>query len=157
MCRGLTLIHPAPRRPAAYGVSSDLITTPSWPRATASPKNSDASAAEAVTSRGISSDDGTAQASSACRFQSGRSIRSAPSRCSASNKNTDNGGPSALAARDAVSWNGSGRPSSYSAISSPSSTAARTGSSPKTATTSGSRPVISSRVRVNNRTSPENR
>ena len=39
----------------------------------------------------MSSSGGTAQASSACRFQSGRSIRSAPSRCSASNKNTESG------------------------------------------------------------------
>ena len=31
MCRGLTLIQPAPRRPAAYGVASDLTTTPSCP------------------------------------------------------------------------------------------------------------------------------
>ncbi len=138
-------------------MSSDLTTTPSWPRATASRKNSDACAAESVTSLGMSSSEGTAQASSACRFQSGRSIRSAPSRCSASNKNTDNGGPSALAAREEVSWNGSGRPSSRSAISSPSSTAARTGSLPSVATTSGTRPVISSRVRVNSRTEPPDR
>ena len=110
-----------------------------------------------MTSRGINSDGGTARASSACRLESGRSIRSTPSRCSASNKNTDSGGPSALAARDAVSWNGIGRPSERSAISSPSSTAARTGSSPRTATTSGSRPVMSSRVLVNNRTDPADR
>ena len=108
----------------------------------------------------MSSSGGTAQVSSACRFQSGRSIRSTPSRCSASNKNTDSGtaGPaSELAARDEVSWNGSGRPSARSAISSPSSTAARTGSLPRTATTSGSRPVMSSRVRVNSRTEPPDR
>jgi hypothetical protein len=157
VCRGLTLIHPAPRRPAAYGVSSDLTTTPSCPRATASAKNSDASAAEDVTSRGMSSAAGTAEASEACRSASGRSIRSAPSRCSTSNRNTDNGGPSKLAARDEVSWNGIGRPSGRSAISSPSNTAARTGSWLRTATTSGSRPVISSSVRVNNRTPPEAR
>ena len=109
----------------------------------------------------MSSSGGTAQASSACRFQSGRSIRSAPSRCSASNRKTDSGGPScrsaalaALAARAEVSWNGSGLPSSRSAISSPSRTAARTGSLARVATTSGSRPVISSSVRVNSRTSP---
>ena len=157
MCRGLTLIHPAPRRPAAYGVSSDLTTTPSCPRATASAKNSEASAEQDVTSRGMSSAGGTARASSACRVSSGKSIRSTPSRCSTSNKNTDSGGPSALAARDAVSWNGIGRPSARSAISSPSNTAARTGSWPRTATTSGIRPVISSSVRVNNRTPPEAR
>ena len=108
----------------------------------------------------MSSSGGTARASSACRSTSGRSIRSAPSRCSASNRNTDSGGPSwrsataALAARAEVSWNGSGLPSSRSAISSPSSTAARTGSLASVATTSGSRPVISSSVRVNRRTSP---
>ena len=88
----------------------------------------------------MSSSGGTAQASSACRFQSGRSIRSAPSRCSASNRNTDSGTAGAaswLAARDEVSWNGSGLPSSRSAISSPSKTAARTGSVASVATTSG--------------------
>ena len=54
VCRGLTLIHPAPRRPAAYGVASDLTTTPSWPCAIASPKKAVASSAEEVTRRGMS-------------------------------------------------------------------------------------------------------
>ena len=69
MCRGLTLIHPAPRRPAAYGAVSDLTTTPSWPCASASVKNAAASSADAVTRRGISRSAGTAPASSVCRFQ----------------------------------------------------------------------------------------
>jgi hypothetical protein len=59
--------------------------------------------------------------------------------------------------RDAVSWNGSGRPSSRSAISSPSKTAAETGTRASAAATSGSRAVMSSRVRVNNRTFPPDR
>ena len=59
--------------------------------------------------------------------------------------------------RAAVSWNGSGRPSSRSAISSPSSTALDSGSVARTATTSGSRAVMSSRVRVNRRTFPPDR
>ena len=67
------------------------------------------------------------------------------------------GGRPALAARAEVSWNGSGLPSSRRAISSPSRTAARTGSSASTATTSGTLPVISSRVRVNTRTLPPDR
>ena len=44
MCRGLTLIHSLPRRPAPYGASSDLITTPSCPRSIAAAKNCSASA-----------------------------------------------------------------------------------------------------------------
>ena len=59
--------------------------------------------------------------------------------------------------RAAVSWNGSGLPSSRSAISSPSSTAVCTGSVPSTATTSGRRAVMSSSVRVNRRTFPSAR
>ena len=62
-----------------------------------------------------------------------------------------------MAVRDAVSWNGSGLPSSRSAISSPSSTAAVTGSRASAATTSGSRAVMSSRVRVNSRILPSDR
>ena len=37
---GLTLTQPLPRRPAAYGLSAALTTTPSWPAATRSAKNS---------------------------------------------------------------------------------------------------------------------
>jgi len=163
VCRGLTLTHPEPRRPAAYGASSDLITTPSCPCASASRKNPLASVTEPVTRRGMSSSGGTVRASSACRRQSGRSIRSAPSRCSTSNRNTERwtagvfGSACWLAVRAAVSWKGSGLPSARSAISSPSKTAARTGSLARAATTSGSRPVISSRVLVNRRTVPSAR
>jgi hypothetical protein len=64
---------------------------------------------------------------------------------------------SRLAVRAAVSWNGSGLPSSRSAISSPSRTVVDTGSLAKTATTSGNRAVMSSSVRVNSRTSPPDR
>ena len=42
VCRGLTLSQAAPRRPAAYGASSALTTTPSWPRASASAANASA-------------------------------------------------------------------------------------------------------------------
>jgi hypothetical protein len=163
VCRGLTLIHPEPRRPAAYGASSDLTTTPSCPCASASRKNSLASVTEPVTRRGISSSGGTVRASSACRRRSGRSIRSTPSACSTSNRNTESwtagvfGFVSWLAVRAAVSWKGSGLPSARSAISSPSKTAARTGSLASAATTSGSRPVISSKVLVNRRTAPSAR
>ena len=119
-----------------------------------------ASSAEAVTRRGMSSSGGTERASAACRCRSSASIRSAPSRCRTSNRNTDSGteGPaSCVAVRDAVSWNGSGLPSSRSAISSPSKTAVVTGSFASSETTSGSRAVMSSRVRVNNRTFPPDR
>jgi len=108
----------------------------------------------------MSSSGGTVRASSACRRQSGRSIRSAPSACRTSNRNTESGTAGVfgsapwLAVRAAVSWKGSGLPSARSAISSPSNTAARTGSLASAATTSGSRPVISSKVLVNRRTVP---
>ena len=39
VCVGLTLTQPLPRRPAAYGLSAALTTTPSWPAATRSAKN----------------------------------------------------------------------------------------------------------------------
>jgi len=104
---------------------------------------------------------GTARASAACRCRSSASIRSVPSRWRASNRNTESGTegppPSRLAVRAAVSWNGSGLPSSRSAISSPSNTAVCTGSVPSAATTSGSRAVMSSSVRVNRRTFPPDR
>jgi hypothetical protein len=160
VCLGLTLIHPAPRRPAAYGALSDLTTTPSWPCASASVKKAVASSGEGVTRRGMSSSDGTARASAACRCWSSESIRSVPSRWSASNRNTDSGtaGPASwVAVRAAVSWNGSGLPSSRSAITSPSRTAVASGSLARTVTTSGSRDVMSSSVRVNRRTSPPDR
>ena len=38
MWTGLTLSQPAPRRPASYGAASDLTITPSWPRASVSPR-----------------------------------------------------------------------------------------------------------------------
>ena len=101
---------------------------------------------------------GTTLASAAWRCSSGRSIRSAPSRCSTSNRNTDSGtgfsGAASLAARAEVSWNGYGLPSGRSAISSPSNTAPRTGSAASAATTSGSRAVMSSSVLVNSRMLP---
>ena len=99
-------------------------------------------------------------------------MRSAPSRWSTSNRNADSGtdgSPSArvrlsVAARPALAGGprgrvlkAYGRPSGRSAISSPSNTAVRTGSADIAVTTSGSRPVISSSVRVNSRTLPPER
>lgn len=158
MCRGLTLIHPAPRRPAAYGAVSDFTTTPSCPWATAPEKKDAASSGEAVTTWGMSADGGTTRSSAERREAYGWSSRSAPSTCSASNQNALSGTESAAAAADgtgtsraaraAVSWNARGRPSARSAISSPSSTASRTGSADRALTISGSRDVMSSSVRV---------
>ena len=51
MCVGLTFTHPLPRRPAAYGLSAALTTTPSCPAATSSSKNDAAAAGVEVTSR----------------------------------------------------------------------------------------------------------
>ncbi len=58
-----------------------------------------------------------------------------------------------LAVRAEVTWNGRGRPSGYRAAASPSSTASLTHSERAAATISGTRLVMSSRVRVNTRTS----
>ena len=61
-----------------------------------------------------------------------------------------------MAVREAVSWKGRGRPSSSSAIASPSRTNDVAGTSRAAATTSGSRSVMSSRERVATRiVSPE--
>ena len=59
--------------------------------------------------------------------------------------------------RDPVTWNGCGRPSSRSAIASPSSTNDAAGSASAASTTSGSRAVTSSSVRVKIRTSSPER
>ncbi len=96
--------------------------------------------------------------SSSCRLtSSGASMRSTPPECRMSKRNSDSGTAAAsasLAARAAVCWKGSGLPSRRSAISSPSKTADSTGSARAAATTSGSRNVMSSSVRVNRRTCP---
>ena len=56
--------------------------------------------------------------------------------------------------RAPVSWNGRGRPSPVSAIASPSSTSVAAGRAATASTTSGTRSVISSRLRVNTWTAP---
>ena len=64
---------------------------------------------------------------------------------------------SRLPTRLAVTWNGWGRPSGWRAMTSPSSTAVPTGRVRAAATTSGTRAVMSSRVRVNTATSVPSR
>ena len=59
--------------------------------------------------------------------------------------------------RLAVTWNGYGRPSGFSAMASPSSTTSRAGSASTASTTSGTRAVMSSRLRVKARTSSPRR
>ena len=152
---GFTLSQVPPRRPASYGASTAFTTTPSCPRATASSKNAWASSASRVTSLGTQNCSGTTPSIAACRSAAGRSIRSAPSRWRTSKKNGVSGTSRRrvatsprLAARLAVSWNGRGRPSGRSAIASPSRTIERTGSASATSTTSGTRSVIGSSVRV---------
>ena len=55
VCDGFTFSQPAPRRPASYGASSDFTMTPSWPRASASSRNACAAAASSVSRRGTTS------------------------------------------------------------------------------------------------------
>ena len=57
--------------------------------------------------------------------------------------------------RAPVTWNGCGLPSSRSAIASPSTTSVTAGRAATASTTSGTRSVISSRLRVNTETSPD--
>ena len=162
MCTGLTLSQPAPRRPASYGAVSDLTTTPSCPRASASSRN-------ASRLRGVAGDEPRhAQAPAGsdrldcgqplARRQVERGRR--PSRCRTSKKNGVSGTlvrsvstSPRLAARLAVSWNGRGRPSGRSAIASPSRMTERSGSARTASTISGIRSPTSSRVRVNTATS----
>ena len=87
----------------------------------------------------------------------GESMRSSPARCSASKKIGLITAPLACAVREEVSWNGRGRPSSPTASASPSSTNRCEGSDRATATTSGSRVVMSSRLRVTTSTSSPSR
>ena len=91
----------------------------------------------------------------ASRSPVGRSSRSTPSACSTSKKNTDRRwdcGPVPLPPRlpnlDAVTWKRCGRPSGLSAIASASAIRSVTGSARAASTTSGSRAVTSSRLRV---------
>ena len=86
-------------------------------------------------------------------------MRSVPSRCRRSKKNGESSVCSfpSLPKRLIVSWNARGRPSSSRARVSPSSTNARPGSARACATSSGTLPVISRRVRVQTRTSSPSR
>ena len=59
--------------------------------------------------------------------------------------------------RAPVTWNGCGLPSSRSTIASPSTTRSPPGRAATASTTSGTRSVISSRLRVNTETSPDRR
>src|SRR6188472_57804 len=148
VCTGLTLTQAEPRRPASYGPSTDFTTTPSWPRASVSRTNSSARSAESVTRLGVRCCSGTREASAAQRSVAGRSSRLVPSRWSRSKKYGVTWTPLSIAVRDAVSWNGRGRPSSVSASASPSRTSRSAGRARTMSTTSGSRSVITSRERV---------
>ena len=79
VCLGLTFSQPAPRRPASYGVDSDLTTTPSCPRSSAAANAAEASATVPATTRGTRTDSGTTFAIAAARSDPGASSRSAPS------------------------------------------------------------------------------
>ncbi len=160
MWRGFTFTHPAPRRPASYGACKDFTTTPSWPCAIASAKNRAAVAGSSVTIRGTRSRSGTTASSTRCRSAAEASRRSRPSWCRTSKTKSASGTEDRrvvtsrrLLVRAAVSWNGRGRPASSSAIASPSRTTEWTASDRTASTSSGTRAVMSSRVRVNTHTS----
>src|SRR4051812_351377 len=158
--RGLTFSHPAPRRPAAYGASSDLTRTPSWPAGRAASRKARASAASAISARGTRLAAGTSASRAAARSTPGRSMRSSPSTCSTSKKSGVSGAVASarrVPKRLAVTWKGYGRPSGFSAIASPSRTTSPAGSARTASTTSGTRAVMSSRLRVKARTSAPRR
>ena len=100
---------------------------------------------------------GTAASSAAQRTVPGSSTRSAPSRCRASKKNGLRTLEANRPARLAVSWNGRARPAASMRRASPSRTAVRAGSARATATISGTRPVMSSRLRLKTPTSSPSR
>ena len=147
---GLTFTQAAPRRPAAYGASAALTTTPSCPSDRTWSANARAASGSVPRHRGTRCSSGTSASSAAQRSVAGRSSRSRPSRCSTSKKyGVTAVMPSALdAVRAAVSWNGRGRPAASSASASPSSTSSSAAKDRTTSTTSGSRWVMSSRLRV---------
>src|SRR6478752_1594085 len=87
----------------------------------------------------------------------GESSRSRPSTCSRSKKWGVTATPESWAVRLAVSWKAIGRPSSARASASPSRTKHSAGRERATSTTSGSRAVMSSRLRVTTSTSSPSR
>ena len=157
MCTGLTFTHAAPRLPASYAADGLLTTTPSCPALIWAARNDSASSTEEVSSRCTRCSAGTSLSRAAARSWPGESMRSSPSRCSTSKKNGLITAPLACAVREDVSWNGRGRPSAPTARASPSSTNRSEGSALATATTSGRRAVMSSRLRVTTITSSPSR
>ena len=149
MCTGLTLTQLLPRRPAAYRESTPLTTMPSWPAASASRETRSAVAGSAVTSPGIRYAP-TTFSRIGSRSLSGRSMRSSPSTW----RMSKNHGLSTVLRcasapnRDIVSWKGRGPPSSSSESVSPSRMSCVAGKVLTTSTTSGTRWVISARLRV---------
>ena len=104
-----------PRGAAAAGVvrrARLLTTTPSWPGPQALVEERLGAARSSVTSRGTRCGSGTSRSRAASRSTPGASRRSSPSRCSRSKKYGVTATPPLQAVRDAVSWNGRGRPSS---------------------------------------------
>ena len=154
MWTGLTLIQLDPRRPAAYTESIALTTTPSWPAARASCETRSAASGSLVTSPGMRCA-GAILPSSSRRTRSGSSMRSRPSTWSTSKNQGCSTVSRATSApnRDIVSWNGRGVSFSSRASVSPSRMTAVTGMAFTTSTTSGSRCVMSARLRVKMRTS----
>ena len=157
-------LDPAGAAPAhVVGRVEALTTTPSWPRATASAANAVArstcpgSSASATASRGVSTAAAgwpRAPPGGRCPARpAGRARRGAARRrrtASAAPRPRRPPGRCGWRCATPVCWNGLGRPSSRSAISSPSRTAdVSTGSAATASTTSGTRSVMSSSDRVN--------
>ena len=166
MTARLTLIQPAPRRPASYGASSAFTITPSCPRASASSRKRSASSGSSVTILGTRTSSGNRSSRAAKRSVAGRSIRSSPSRWRMSKTNGDSGYSVwnsvrsfrlRLPNRLIVRPKGWGRRSGRSAIASASRTAASSGTARIAATISGTRSVTSARFRVKTRTSSPSR
>ena len=155
MWTGLTLIQLAPRRPAAYVESMAFTTTPSCPAASAAAETCSAAAGSAVISPGMRCAGRDARRAPRGAARSGSSMRSRPSTCSTSKNHgcsTVSRAPSAPN-RAIVSWKGRGTSFSSRARVSPSRITACTGIRRTISTTSGSRCVMSARLRVNTQTS----
>ena len=157
VCTGLTLTQPEPRRPASYGAIARLLTTtPSWPAASASRAKSSA------TLRVVGDDARDAALLGDEGVERGRAAR-APGTSSRSRAvevehveevRRDARRPRVIGGRARRGLlEGTRAPVSSSAIASPSSTTSLAGSARTTSTTSGSRSVMSSRLRVTTTTS----
>ena len=163
VCAGLTLSQPAPRRPASYGAASALTSTPSWPRATRVRR-------ERLRLCGVGRHDPRhAQALGHDRRQrrgalARRGGRRGPRRRRAARRTGASSAPRAFASRRAAAGARRGHLERLGAAVGPAAGSPRRRARARvpaatraTATISGTRPVMSSRLRVKTATSSPSR